>query len=64
MQGNYELNKEERALSLDATAELGFRVLVYRDGGWMCQPVGPQRMGFGDTPQEAIQDCKVVNSTN
>jgi hypothetical protein len=61
MQGNYELNTSERALSKAATATLGFRVLVFRDGKWICQPVGEQRMGFGDTPQEAIDDCRSAN---
>ena len=61
MTGNYELNATERALSKDASASLGFRVLVFRDGGWMCQPVGAERMGFGDTPQEAIDDCRAAN---
>jgi len=63
MQDRFGLTPSEWLISKDATAELGFRVLVFRDGGWMCQPVGPQRMGFGDTPQEAIEDCKVLNST-
>jgi len=42
---------------------LGCRVLVFRGGGWMCQPVGEERMGFGDTPEAAVEDCRTVNRT-
>ncbi len=64
MQDRYGLTPSEWEISKAASAELGFRVLVFRDGGWICQPLGELKLGFGGTAQEAIQDCKVANSTN
>jgi|688.fasta_scaffold381434_2 hypothetical protein len=64
MQDRYGLTPSEWVISKAASAELGFPVLVFRDGGWICQPLGEQKMGFGSYAETAIQDCKVANSTN
>lgn len=44
-----------------ATKELGFSVIMFFDGRWICQPNGNQKMGFGDTPKNAITDCSENN---
>lgn len=56
------LYPSERKLSADASRLLGFPVYVFRDGDWICQPHGAQEMGFGPTPETAIEDCRRVNS--
>jgi hypothetical protein len=56
------LTPEERKLSDEASKTLGYPVILYQDGNWLCDPLsGRKRMGFGDTPEEAIKDCEENN---
>jgi hypothetical protein len=54
------LYPNEKLISKKASQELGFDVLVYFDGRWICDPVSKERqyLGYGSTPEEAIQDCR------
>lgn len=54
------LHPNEKLISKKASQELGFEVLVYFDGRWICDPVSKERqyIGYGGTPEEAIQDCR------
>jgi hypothetical protein len=53
----HELTAEEQRLSRDASERLGFPVLLYRDGEWICQPKDMTPNGYGGTPDEAIENC-------
>ena len=57
-----ELTKSEIKIGKTASQRLGFRVIVYRDGNWICQPYGDRLNGYGDTPQEAEEDCRKRNT--
>jgi len=59
----YGLSNKELEISDAASKELGFKVLVYRDGQWMCHALFliEDFIGFGDTPEEAIQDYRNNN---
>jgi len=59
---NHDLTKQEMELSAKATKELGYRAIVFRDGRWICQPVGDGKIGYGVTPEDAIKDCKELNA--
>lgn len=58
----HDLTTSEKEISRKASAELGFPVLVYRDGNWICQPRGRQAMGFGETVELAVADCRKANT--
>lgn len=59
-----DLSSEEIELSEAAGERLGFRVLLYQDGNWICQPRKVElNNGYGSTPEEAEADCKSKNST-
>jgi hypothetical protein len=55
--GRHELTSNEQRLSEKATEQLGFRVSVYFDGLWICQPENRCVNGYGATAASAIVDC-------
>lgn len=59
----YGLSTKELVISDKASKELGLKVLVYKDGNWMCHAIflRNDKIGFGDTPEEAIQDYRKNN---
>ena len=57
-----ELTPEERKISTEAAKRLGIAAcLVFRDGDWICDPIGYPRHGMGKTADEAIKDCAKEN---
>lgn len=60
-----ELTSYERKLSSDASHRLPFRVQVYCDGHWICEPYSAKfKNGYGSTPAEAEADCLKENVQN
>lgn len=61
----YGLSNKELEISDAASKKLGFKVLVYKDGNWMCHAVflKKDKIGFGETPEEAIQDYRKNNES-
>jgi hypothetical protein len=57
----HELTKREKEISAEASERLGFRVLVFQDGNWICQPTGPQQLAIESTPEAAIEACRIAN---
>jgi hypothetical protein len=58
-----QLTQRERFLSAEASAKLGFPVLVFSDGDWICQPKGAGEIAYGKTPEEAIEACRKANAS-
>lgn len=59
----HDLTQDERRLSFNASNRLGFKVNLFRDGGWICDPVSNKyKIGMGSTPEEAEADCKKENA--
>jgi hypothetical protein len=65
MANNHELSTEEKRLSAEAAKRLGIsRVLLFRDGDWICDPrdrVRDLKMGFGSSAEAAVKDCADEN---
>lgn len=59
-----DLSEVEREHSRSATEQLGVAVLVYRDGGWLVEPVESSRYktGTGSTPDAARRDFVTSNA--
>lgn len=59
----YGLSNKELEISDAASKELGFKVLLYKDGSWMCHSLflRNDKIGFGGTPEEAVQDYRKRN---
>lgn len=61
-----EQTKTEQELSDLAMRRLGVVAdLIFHDGEWICDPHDRAhpflKMGFGSTPDEAIEDCAMLN---
>lgn len=62
MANNHQLTEDEKRISADASKKLGFEVIVFQDGRWICDPRDTKKnMGFGISSDEAIRDCRINN---
>ena len=58
----HDLTTNEKELSKMASDRLGFQVSLFFDGDWICSPKHPDNaMGWGETYEEAIDDCAKAN---
>ena len=57
------LTMEEEELSAKYSKSFGFNVMIFKDGSWMCQSMvlRNDKIGFGGTPEEAVQDYRKNN---
>ncbi|NEJ96033.1 hypothetical protein [Rhizobium ruizarguesonis] len=54
----HKLTSTEQLLSEEASKRLGFKVRVYEEDRWICDPADENKvMGFGGTAAEAIEKC-------
>jgi hypothetical protein len=60
-----DLYEDEIRRSEDASEDLGWDVALFKDGVWICQPIGKGgrwKNGYGTTPEKAIEDCRRENA--
>ena len=58
-----KLTSTEQQLSAEASKRLGFEVIVYEDGRWICDAADKNKqMAFGDTAAEAVENCRRENA--
>jgi len=59
----HKLISAEQQLSAEASKRLGYKVSVYEDGRWTCDPADKNKqMAFGDTAAEAVGNCHRENA--
>jgi hypothetical protein len=61
----HSLTTEEERISKEASKELGYKVIVFRDGGWICHGTTPSdydEIGYGSSSKEAIANWRKLNA--